>query len=100
MNEDTRLRDGQGPRESDGQMPRPDRSGQGVAGDRVPGTATSPAAGVYAALGDNDKAFEELNRAYGQHDMQLVSLKVDPTLDELRDDIRFAEIVRRVGLPN
>src|SRR5467141_327689 len=50
MNEDTRLRDGHGPRESDGQMPRPDPSGQGVAGDSVPGTATSPAAGVYAAL--------------------------------------------------
>jgi exopolyphosphatase/guanosine-5'-triphosphate,3'-diphosphate pyrophosphatase len=50
MNEDTRLRDGQGPRESDGQMPRPDLSGSGVAGDCGPGAGISPAAGVYAAL--------------------------------------------------
>lgn len=50
MNEDTRLRDGQGPRESDGQMPRPDPQGQAVVGDSVPGTAPSPLAGVYAAL--------------------------------------------------
>jgi DNA-binding winged helix-turn-helix (wHTH) protein/tetratricopeptide (TPR) repeat protein len=56
-------------------------------------------AGVYAALGENDRAFDELNKAYEQHDMQLVSLKVDPSLDDLRDDLRFTDLVRRVGLP-
>jgi hypothetical protein len=37
-------------------------------------------AGVYAALGDKDQAFEMLNQAYDEHDMQLVSLKVDPSV--------------------
>ena len=64
----------------------------------VPPSAYS-LAGVYGALGDKDQAFEMLNKAYDEHDMQLVSLKVDPSLDDLRDDARFAEIVRRVGLP-
>ena len=56
-------------------------------------------AGVYAALGDKDQAFEMLNKAYDEHDLQLVSLKVDPSLDDLRDDVRFADLIRRVGLP-
>jgi DNA-binding winged helix-turn-helix (wHTH) protein/tetratricopeptide (TPR) repeat protein len=69
--------------------------------DEVNADFTSPysVAGVYAALGDEAKAFEALNKAYEQHDMQLVSLKVDPTLDGLRDDQRFVELVSRVGLP-
>lgn len=56
-------------------------------------------AGIYAALNQPGRAFESLNRAYEERDMQLVSLKVDPSLDGLRDDVRFAELVRRVGLP-
>jgi TolB-like protein/tetratricopeptide (TPR) repeat protein len=55
--------------------------------------------GLYAALGDIDEAFASLNQAYEQRDVQLVSLKVDPTLDGLRDDPRFPELVSRVGLP-
>jgi TolB-like protein/tetratricopeptide (TPR) repeat protein len=54
---------------------------------------------IYAALGDGDSAFEWLYKATEQHDFQLVSLKVDPTLDCLRSDSRFAGLVRRVGLP-
>jgi hypothetical protein len=46
-----------------------------------------------------DEAFEWLNQAYDAHDMQMVSLKVNPTLDGLRGDARFADLVRRVGLP-
>jgi DNA-binding winged helix-turn-helix (wHTH) protein/tetratricopeptide (TPR) repeat protein len=66
---------------------------------KAAGTASSYSiAGVYAALSKQDQAFESLNKAYDEHDMQLVSLKVDPSLDGLRDDIRFAELVRRVGL--
>ena len=55
-------------------------------------------AGVYAALGEMDKAYELLHQALAEHDLQLVSLKVDPALDGLRADPRFAELVRRVGL--
>src|SRR6266550_2143603 len=56
-------------------------------------------AGIYAALGEGDAAFAWLNQACEQHDVQLVSVKVDPTLDGVRSDLRFAELVRRVGLP-
>jgi DNA-binding winged helix-turn-helix (wHTH) protein/tetratricopeptide (TPR) repeat protein len=57
-------------------------------------------AGLYAALNDKDKAFAALHQAFAQHDVQLVSLKVDPTLDSLRDDPRFGELIGRVGLDN
>lgn len=54
-------------------------------------------AGIYAALGDQDSAFEWLNKAYDQRDIQLVSLKTDPSLDAVRQDARFQELVERVG---
>jgi TolB-like protein/Tfp pilus assembly protein PilF len=57
-------------------------------------------AGVYAALGDHDSAFDWLDKAYVQHDIQLVSLKTDPSLDSLREDQRFQHLVKQVGLPN
>jgi len=66
----------------------------------VAGTASPYSiAGIYAALGEADAAFAWLNQACEQHDVQLVSVKVDPTLDGVRSDLRFAELVRRVGLP-
>ena len=55
-------------------------------------------AGIYAALGETDSAFEWLSKAYEQHDVQLVSVKVDPTLDPVRSDPRFADLAERVGL--
>jgi len=54
---------------------------------------------IYSALGQTEEAFEWLNKAYEQHDMQMVSLLTNPTLDSLRSDARFADLVRRVGLP-
>lgn len=56
-------------------------------------------AGVYTALHDHDSAFKWLEKAYEQRDLQLVSLKVDPTLDGVRSDPRFTALMRRVGLP-
>ncbi len=56
-------------------------------------------AGIYAALGQKEQSFEWLNKAREQHDLQLVSLKVDPTLDALRSDRRLADLIRQVGLP-
>jgi DNA-binding winged helix-turn-helix (wHTH) protein/tetratricopeptide (TPR) repeat protein len=56
-------------------------------------------AGIYAALGESDSAFEFLDRACEQRDVQLASLKVDPTLDSVRLDPRFQELLSRVGIP-
>ena len=55
---------------------------------------------IYTALGDNDKAFAELEKAYVEHDWELHRLKVDPFINSLRDDPRFNEMVKRIGLPH
>ena len=56
-------------------------------------------AAIHSALGDIGPAFEWLNKAYEQREVHMVSLKVDPTLDGIRADERFADLVGRVGLP-
>jgi tetratricopeptide (TPR) repeat protein len=53
----------------------------------------------YAGLGDKDQAFRWLNIAYQERDRSLLELKADFRLDPLRSDPRFAELVRKVGLP-
>ena len=53
----------------------------------------------HATLGEKDKAFAALNKSYENRDATLQTLKVSPRLDPLRDDPRFAELMRKVGLP-
>ena len=53
---------------------------------------------VYAALGGKDQAFQWLEKSYQDRAFDLAFLKVDPLLDNLRSDPRFADLVRRVGL--
>ncbi len=54
----------------------------------------------YAQLGDKDRAFEWLERAYREHDWEIgMILKIDPAFDDLRSDPRFRDLLRRVGLP-
>ena len=54
---------------------------------------------VYLGLGENDQALAWLDRAYEERSDTLVVLKVDPMFDPLRSDPRFADLMRRVGLP-
>jgi serine/threonine protein kinase/Tfp pilus assembly protein PilF len=54
---------------------------------------------LYADLGDKDHAFRWLNIAYREHDRLMAGLKTYFQLDPLRSDPRFAELVRKVGLP-
>jgi serine/threonine protein kinase len=54
---------------------------------------------LYAELRDKDQVFRWLNTAYQEHDGSLLNLKTDFLLDPLRPDPRFAELVRKVGLP-
>ena len=51
---------------------------------------------IHAALGDTDKAFACLEKAYGDRSHLLVNLRVDPKLDSLRADPRFANLLERV----
>jgi eukaryotic-like serine/threonine-protein kinase len=54
---------------------------------------------IYAALGDNDRAFQLLEGAYTERSQWLIQLKVDPRFANLRSDPRFRDLLRRIGLP-
>jgi len=54
---------------------------------------------IYAGLGQNDRAFEFLEKAYSERSLDLSwFLKADPRIDNLRSDARFQSLLRRVGL--
>src|SRR5579871_1466147 len=54
---------------------------------------------IHIGLGENDPAFDWLQRAYEDRSAWLVNLKVDPFFDPIRSDPKFVDLVRRVGLP-
>jgi len=56
-------------------------------------------AAVYTALGDKDRAFVWLEKAYAAHSPSLPGFLVYPLFDPLRSDPRFKDLLRRVGLP-
>jgi TolB-like protein/DNA-binding winged helix-turn-helix (wHTH) protein len=59
------------------------------------------AATIYAGLGNKDKAFELLEAAYHDKSLDVAwVLKPDPRIDSLRSDVRFQNLLRRVGLTN
>jgi TolB-like protein/Tfp pilus assembly protein PilF len=62
----------------------------------VPATDTAL---IYAGLGDKDKAFAWLDKAYEEHSFSLSNLKVEPRFDPLRSDPRFADLLRSIGFP-
>jgi tetratricopeptide (TPR) repeat protein len=56
------------------------------------------AAADYASLGEKDAAFANLEKAAAEG-QSIDNFKLDPTLDPLRSDPRFADLLRRLGLP-
>ena len=52
-----------------------------------------------ALLGNREKAFEYLDKAYEIRKSTLNAIKIDPALDSLHGDPRFDNLVRRIGLP-
>ena len=54
---------------------------------------------IYMALGDKNQAFQLLDVCYEERSPWLVWLKTDPALDTLRSDPRYADLLRRMGLP-
>lgn len=51
---------------------------------------------IYTRFGDKDRAFEWLHKAYEERSNWLIYLKVYPTLDSLRTDPRFTDLVRLI----
>lgn len=58
-----------------------------------------PIARIHAALDEKDQAFEWLRKACEERDSAAIWIKVDPTLDNLRTDPRFAQALKEMGLP-
>jgi serine/threonine protein kinase/tetratricopeptide (TPR) repeat protein len=56
-------------------------------------------AGIHIGLGENDRAIEYLERSYEEHSHWLIYLHIDPSMDGLRDNPRFQDLLRRVCLP-
>ena len=54
---------------------------------------------LYARLNEKDEAFAWLEKAYAGRAYDLLYLGVCPEVENLRADPRFADLVRRVGLP-
>jgi len=52
---------------------------------------------VYAQWGDNENAMASLNRALDIGDPGMSQILVDPLLDPIRDDARFAELLEKTG---
>jgi TolB-like protein/Flp pilus assembly protein TadD len=53
---------------------------------------------IYVGLGDKEQAMAQLEKAYQERTTWLMWIKVDPRLDPLRPDPRFAELLRRMNL--
>jgi TolB-like protein/DNA-binding winged helix-turn-helix (wHTH) protein/Tfp pilus assembly protein PilF len=53
---------------------------------------------VYIGLGDKDQSFAWLEKAYQERSNPIAFFKVNPTVDPLRSDPRFADILKRIGL--
>jgi tetratricopeptide (TPR) repeat protein len=53
---------------------------------------------VHAGLGDRDRAFDWLDKAFEDRSEYVITLQVDAMLDPLRSDPRFEGFLRRAGL--
>jgi tetratricopeptide (TPR) repeat protein len=55
-------------------------------------------AGVYAGLGEKDKAFEWLEKGYTEQNSELGWFKIAPEWSNLRSDPRYAVMLKKIGL--
>lgn len=53
---------------------------------------------IYSMLGDKDSAIKWLEKAVGFHEGTAALLKVEPMLNDLRGDPRYAELLKRMNL--
>ena len=55
-------------------------------------------AAIYSGLGDNDKAFEWLDKAYEEHVHDLPTITLWPYFESLRSDPRYTELMKKMGI--
>jgi hypothetical protein len=55
-------------------------------------------AAAYIGIGEKETAFEWLERAYETRDIHLFPAAFGPVLDPVRDDSRYRDLIRRMGL--
>jgi Tfp pilus assembly protein PilF len=56
-------------------------------------------AATYAALGQKKEALDNLENSYQKREPEIVSIRIDPWLDNLHDEARYREILAKIGLP-
>jgi hypothetical protein len=72
---------------------------QRIAKGPLAARALNHLAAFYAELGDKERAFALLERAYQERDPWLPMDLAAPRFDPLRSDPRFQDLLRRIGLP-
>jgi serine/threonine protein kinase/tetratricopeptide (TPR) repeat protein len=53
---------------------------------------------IYFSLGENDHGFDRLEKAYKEREQPMRMLKVDPLFDNVRPDLRFKALLKKIGL--
>ena len=53
---------------------------------------------IHTGLGEKDRAIELLNQAFQERSERMVWLRVDPRFDKLRKEVRFMDLLQRLGL--
>jgi hypothetical protein len=56
-------------------------------------------AGIHIGLGEDDRAIEYLEKSYEEHSHWLLYLHIDPSMDGLRSNPRFQDLLQRISLP-
>ncbi len=54
---------------------------------------------LYAESGEDDKALDLLEQLYARRDNDMLQLKVDPRIDNLRSNPRFEALLHRMNFP-
>ena len=63
------------------------------------GSAPDLVAHIYAGLGEKDRAFQWLDKAFAARSIRAFVLRADPRFDSLRSDSRLRVLLSRMGLP-
>jgi len=56
-------------------------------------------AATHAALGEKKEALDNLQSSYEKREPEMLSIRIDPWLDNLHDEGRYREILAKIGLP-